>query len=248
MASVPALRKALAYFEEPSRGPVPADIYEAQYWEMAGAHACLMNGLLNVYQKATSVPTGKEADFVGYALQWVAALEHHHHWEETIYYPLFNPKFDTSAIVAEHATFTEGMHAFETYLVSCLPPSETWGYGQVAGPHEQQPYDGERLTALVDAFVEPLTKHFMQEITYLEPAKLRASGLTEEEVKHIADVSTQHMKEMPPTTFLVYTIIHTPPSSGFPPVPGFVKSFLGPYVFALPNRRYWQFAPKNGVC
>ncbi|TFY68463.1 hypothetical protein EVJ58_g1005 [Rhodofomes roseus] len=196
MASVPALRKALAYFEEPSRGPVPADIYEAQYWEMAGAHACLMNGLLNVYQKATSVPTGKEADFVGYALQWVAALEHHHHWEETIYYPLFNPKFDTSAIVAEHATFTEGMHAFETYLVSCLSPSETWGYAQVAGPHEQQSYDGEWLRALVDAFVEPLTKHFMQEITYLEPAKLRASGLTEEEVKHIADVSTQHMKEM----------------------------------------------------
>lgn len=49
MAVIPTLRKTVAYFEEPARGPVPADIYEAQYWEMAGAHACLMNGLLNVY-------------------------------------------------------------------------------------------------------------------------------------------------------------------------------------------------------
>lgn len=36
----------------------------------------------------------------------------------------------------------------------------------------------------------------MQEITYLEPTKIRASGLTEAEVKHIGDVSTKHMKEM----------------------------------------------------
>lgn len=50
MAAIPILRKTVAYFEEPARGSVPADIYEAQYWEMAGAHACLMNGLLNVYQ------------------------------------------------------------------------------------------------------------------------------------------------------------------------------------------------------
>ena len=104
------------------------------------------------------------------------------------------------------------MHNFEKYLVSCLPEGEKWGYGQVAGPHEQQLYDGLKLRELVDAFVEPLTKHvshmgcfratthaisqFMQEITYLEPAKIRASGLTEAEVKHIADVSTRHMKEM----------------------------------------------------
>jgi len=136
------------------------------------------------------------------------------------------------------------MRSFEQYLVSCLPSGEKWGYDQVARPHDQQPYDGERLRALVDAFIEPLTTH----ITYLEPAKLRASELTETEVKHIANVSTQHMKEMPPTTFLVYMIMYSPPTSGFPPVPGFVKSFLGPYVFSLLNRRYWQFAPKNGVC
>ena len=50
MAAIPILRKTIAYFEEPARGPLPTDIYEAQYWEMAGAHAMLMNGLLNVYK------------------------------------------------------------------------------------------------------------------------------------------------------------------------------------------------------
>lgn len=36
----------------------------------------------------------------------------------------------------------------------------------------------------------------MQEITYLEPEKIKASGLTEEEVKHIASVSDKHMLSM----------------------------------------------------
>lgn len=89
----------------------------------------------------------------------IAADHQSNSWEETIYYPLFNPKFDTASIVAEHATFTKGMHDFEEYLVSCLPEGEKWGYGQVAGPHEQRPYDGQKLRDLVDAFVDPLTKH-----------------------------------------------------------------------------------------
>ena len=50
MSTVEALRKALAAFEKPAAGACPRDIYQAQYWEMAGAHACLMNGLLSVYE------------------------------------------------------------------------------------------------------------------------------------------------------------------------------------------------------
>ena len=51
MTSTPEiLRKALAAFENPAGGPCPSDIYQAQYWEMAGAHACLMNGLLSIYE------------------------------------------------------------------------------------------------------------------------------------------------------------------------------------------------------
>ena len=50
------LRKALAAFEKPAAGPVPKDIYQAQHWEMAGAHACIINGLLSVYNVCTVLP------------------------------------------------------------------------------------------------------------------------------------------------------------------------------------------------
>ncbi|KAG5730862.1 hypothetical protein E4T56_gene6652, partial [Termitomyces sp. T112] len=75
------------------------------------------------------------------------------------------------------------------------------------------------------------------------PAALRASGLTEAEVNHIAEVSEKHMKSMPPTTFLVYTIMHAPKASFFPPVPGVVRNMLAPYIFSIANRKLWQFAP-----
>ncbi|KAG6891677.1 hypothetical protein C0992_010079 [Termitomyces sp. T32_za158] len=216
MSTVETLRTSIDKFQEKCSGPQPNDIYEAQQWEMAGAHAMLFNGLLNVYEKSTSVPQGKEQLFVQYALQWVAALDHHHHWEENIYYPLFSPKFNTDAIVAEHETFHAGVETLKAYLVSCLPAGTSWGYNQVANVDEQQVFDSTRMKSLVDGFVNELTQHvslpysglryscyntatssqLIQEITYLEPEALRASGLTEAEVKHIAEVSEKHMKSM----------------------------------------------------
>ncbi|KAG6828495.1 hypothetical protein H0H92_007811 [Tricholoma furcatifolium] len=244
MSTTQTLRASIEKFLEKGSGTQPKDIYDAQQWEMAGAHAMLMNALLNVYEKATTIPKDKAQDFVEYALQWVAALDHHHHWEENVYYPLYSPKFNTDTIVAEHETFHAGVKNLKAYLVSCLPGGTTWGYSQVVGAHEQQAFDGKQLQTLVDAFVNELSSHLIQEISYLEPSAVRASGLTEAEVKHIADVSEKHMKSMPPATFLVYTIIHTPKESQFPPVPGFVRTMLAPYVFYVPNRRLWQFAPK----
>ncbi|KAG6887117.1 hypothetical protein C0995_001362 [Termitomyces sp. Mi166 len=243
MSTAQILRISIEKFQAKSSRPQPNDIYEAQQWEMAGAHAMLINGLFNVYEKSTSVPKGKEQLFVEYALQWVAALDHHHDWEENLCYPLFAPKFNTDAIVAEHETFHAGVEKLKAYLVSCLPFGTTWGYGQVAGTHEQQTFDSEHMKTLVDGFVNELTQHLIQEISYLEPDALRASGLTEAEVNHIAEVSEKHMKSMPPTTFLVYTIIHAPKGSFFPPVPGVVRNILAPYIFYFPNRKLWQFAP-----
>ncbi|KAI0076837.1 hypothetical protein K474DRAFT_1662382 [Panus rudis PR-1116 ss-1] len=245
MSTVNILRDTLQYFEEPSRGPQPSDVYQAQYWEMAGAHALLINGLLSIYEQATTVPKEKHNDFVTYALLWHAVMEHHHTWEEEIYYPMFNLKFDTSYIVAEHKTFDNGVHVFEQYLMSCLPTGAKYGFNKVVEAHEQQSYDGEQLRQIIDTFAKDLATHLKQEITYLEPEKIRASGLTKEEVEHISAVSNKHMMSLPPTTFLAYTVLITPKTSGFPPAPAFVKKYLVPYVFYHANRRLWQFAPKR---
>lgn len=50
MSTVETLRSSLQTFLQTARGPQPKDIYAAQQWEMAGAHAFLINGLLNVYE------------------------------------------------------------------------------------------------------------------------------------------------------------------------------------------------------
>ncbi|KAI0790956.1 hypothetical protein C8Q75DRAFT_82617 [Abortiporus biennis] len=242
--TVEVLKHALQSFENPSRGPKPEDCFLAQYWEMAGAHACLINSLLSIYEQAPSVSKDKFNDFVGYALQWVACLQHHHDWEENLYYPLFQHKFDTTAIVAEHQTFEVGLHALDEYLTSCLPPNTKYGYGKVtAATQEQHIFEPSNFRALIDAFAVPLSTHLCQEITYLEPEKVKESGLTEDELKHIAEVSDKHMLSMSPTTFLTFVVTASPKTSEFPPAPGFVKSFLVPYVFSWANRRLWQFAP-----
>jgi len=244
MSTIQTLRSSLETFMKTARGPQPQDIFQAQQWEMAGAHACLVNGLLNLYEKADSVPADAVKDFVEYALQWYAATHHHHDWEENLYYPMFNPKFSTESIVAEHETFHSGVEKFKEYLTSCLPAGTKWGYGETVGPHEQETFDSTKLRSLVDVFANELTTHLIQEISYLDASKLRASGLTEAEVHHIASVSEKHMKSMPPFTFLTYVVIHTPKESEFPPAPGFVKNILVPYIFYFPNRRLWKFAPK----
>lgn len=50
MSATPVLRKALDTLRGPAGGAQPKDIFQAQYWEMAGAHALLLNGLLSVYE------------------------------------------------------------------------------------------------------------------------------------------------------------------------------------------------------
>lgn len=50
MATVQILKGALNVLEEPSRGSRPKDVYQAQHWEMAGAHTFLLNALLGLVE------------------------------------------------------------------------------------------------------------------------------------------------------------------------------------------------------
>ncbi|TFK68128.1 hypothetical protein BDN72DRAFT_842247 [Pluteus cervinus] len=227
-----------------AKGPSPNDAYEARVWEMAGAHSFLLNALLHLYKTAGSIPSEKHCDFAEYALMWYAAVHHHHEWEESSYYPLFGPKFDTETIITEHQIFHDGVERLKDYLVSCIPAGTAWGFGQVSEHTNQVAFDAATFRALISDFAEPLGAHLQQELDYLEPAKLRASGLTEADVKHIGVMTATHMRSLPPTIFLVYVVLHVPKESGFPPAPGLLRNFVAPYVFWIPYRRLWQFAPQ----
>ncbi|TCD67486.1 hypothetical protein EIP91_012347 [Steccherinum ochraceum] len=234
------LVSALAKLMETARGPLPSDAYAAQTWSMAGSHACIINGLHNVYTQAAQIPENKHVDFVGYALQWVANMHHHHEWEEEFYLPMFAPKFDPSLIKQEHEAFTAGFNEMQEYLISCLPTGAKYGYDQIAPEHQQQSFDAQRLLTLIDSFAHELATHLVQEIDYLHPDKLRACGITEEEMNDAATKTMEHMKAMPGTTFLTYVVLLTPPESGFPPAPGFVKNLIVPWVLSWANRQSEQ--------
>ncbi|KAH8092216.1 hypothetical protein BXZ70DRAFT_464504 [Cristinia sonorae] len=239
------LRSTLDFFIKACHGPKPTDGHDAQYWTMAGIHAFILNGLISIYEQAATIPEEKAVDFCGYALQWTSATHHHHHVEETAYFPMFSHKFDTSFVEQEHSTFTPGLEALDSYLVSCLPTGAPYGLGEVAGEHEQQKYDGSRVISIIDSFAEPLCKHLIQEVNSMEPDKLRAAGLTEAEMQTIAQESMKQSKKLPLTTIVVYSIMLSPKEIDFPPFSSFLRYYVVPYVLAFPNRRWWQFAPKN---
>lgn len=200
MSTSPFLRNALNIVKKAAVGGQPSDLYEAQYWEMAGAHALLINGLLSIYEVsecACALPpipcfiknchVASNGHFEGEACRFrkirpslvcyngtsspvcaIHSLDRDRKlicvlpsfsWEEIIYYPMFNPKFDTSFIVAEHAAFQAGAEIFEEYLVSTLPSGSKYGFGQTAPEHERQAYDGASLQSLIDVFAAPLATH-----------------------------------------------------------------------------------------
>lgn len=50
MSTESALTACLNECMKVAKGPQPKDIYDAQQWEMAGAHVVIMNGLLHLYK------------------------------------------------------------------------------------------------------------------------------------------------------------------------------------------------------
>lgn len=142
-------------------------------------------------------------------------------WEEEFYFPMFSPKFDAAfgVIVEEHEAFSAGLSEMEEYLVSCLPQGAKYGFDKTAQAHEQHAYIGTKLCAIIDKFANELATHvslfilcihilpslhsqLVQEIDYLHPDKVRASGLTADEVKKAADLSLEHHKTLVRTLFL----------------------------------------------
>ena len=148
-----------------------------------------------------TIPLKKHVDFIGYCLQWVAVswvslrpcmsrplmlsphdeqmISHHHHWEETNYYPMFRSEFDTTLIIKEHQLIHDGIGKVENYLTSCLRIGDTWGYDQVVTASEKRPslepapFDARRLCDIIDAFVSPLVQHVCSPVKAPSPAILQ---------------------------------------------------------------------------
>jgi hypothetical protein len=77
-----------------------------------------------------------------------------------LYYPLYDPKFNTNAIVAEHL-FCAGINDLKEYLTACLPPGPSgWPPSETGIPWEATIQSWIFLTATV-SFIRILTSAFM---------------------------------------------------------------------------------------
>jgi hypothetical protein len=83
------------------------------------------------------------------------------------------------------------------------------------------------------------------EIGYLDPAKVRATGLPVEKLEKMNAAFEKHLQsEVGPSTYLVHGCLHIPPTMAqFPPIPTLVRKILVPWVFYWKHRSLWKYAP-----
>ncbi|KAI0783427.1 hypothetical protein C8Q75DRAFT_432817 [Abortiporus biennis] len=242
-----AIRNSYHFFRDVCAKPRPDDIFEFQPWDMAGAHGVYAKTAFLVYKEATNIPQEKHISWVGLILQWTTSVKHHHHFEETVFFPMLGDKFNFEQIQTEHDLFVPGLQKLEDYLVSCLPSGSTYGIdGLVVPEHENTAeYDGQHVRELMDSFVVPMLSHLQAEIDYISSKNLREADVTVKHLEDLAKVLQKYIMSSPKTTAMVFHILMRPDNTSWPAAPGFLKDVLVPYVFAIPKRDLWQFIPKK---
>jgi hypothetical protein len=83
------------------------------------------------------------------------------------------------------------------------------------------------------------------EIGYLDPAKVRATGLPVEKLEKVNAATEKHLQnEVDPFTYLVHGCLHVPPTMAqFPPIPPLVRKLLVPWVFYWKHKSLWKYVP-----
>lgn len=224
---------------------MPRDPYEKIRWEMAGVHQFLLDGLHNMYILAETIPTREEQNFGFYCYCAIQNIFHHHHLEETYIFPKLEPEFKTD-VLSEHAAFHKALEDINTYILEVLGVDAGKTYGQtVPAPHKQKvPYDGKKLKTYLEALAGPLLTHLQHEIGWLEPEKIRASGVPAERFAEIdANIQRQLKTSYDPHTVFVWAYGHVAPYSYFPDLPWFLVKVLLPWVWYWRHRASWKFFP-----
>jgi len=153
------------------------------------------------------------------------------------------PEFTCPAL-QEHALFFDALNELEEYLQAVLALKKGPKGTPIPDPTRKKiPYNRNKITELLDKLLTPLFEHLAKEVGYLDPAKLRASGLTEQRLDDIATSVERHVQGEVDVYLLPFVIGHVPPGTGFPPMPAFLSKFLIPYVFWWKHRRLWRYLP-----
>jgi hypothetical protein len=126
--------------------------------------------------------------------------------------PKMEPEF-TSPALEEHALFTDTLDEFEEYLMAVLAMKKDSKGSPIPDPTKTKiPYDRKKVIELLDKLLVPLFDHvslarqrrparnlmgldqLSKEIGYLDPAKIRASGLSEQRLNDISASVERHVQ------------------------------------------------------
>ncbi|KAF8308886.1 hypothetical protein DL93DRAFT_2086377 [Clavulina sp. PMI_390] len=240
--TVEKLDAAMDFMHTRAQGPAPKDLAVLQGWIMANVHTLFMNMLKQIYVLGPTIKPADYDDFTQYALMWCSTLHAHHHEEEEWYFGMLNKAVQLETIEKEHALFSQPVQAMEDYLISCLPTGSEWGLARtkVSRDSPKVTFNAAKLNGLIDALVPTFLPHFCDEISYLDPAKLRAF-ISEAEFEAIMKKAEGSIGGQP-AAFHVLGVYHSR-NRAFPPAPWLVVNVLIPWVFYWPYRRLWRFAP-----
>ncbi|KAH8646133.1 hypothetical protein BX600DRAFT_477184 [Xylariales sp. PMI_506] len=236
------------WFEEPySLIPTPfaalpsgekPDVFNDAATEMAMAHNILIRGLNSIYVQAPHVKPADQADFLGYARNFVNVLTVHHDGEEESFFPWCARTTGEPDVmdvnVGQHKEFHGGLDLLQEYLTATA-----------AG---QEPYDGARIVALIDAFGPALTRHLAEEIQCI--LDLRRFGVEKMKgiAKALAEDGQANMGKIGLLEGIVFAFLGQDATyengiwANFPPTPPGLKSVVMG-VFYYWRRSWWKFSP-----
>ncbi|KAF8308872.1 hypothetical protein DL93DRAFT_2158717 [Clavulina sp. PMI_390] len=239
-----SLHAALDLMSKAGNGPAPKDLAVLQSWLMSNVHASVLNMLKHIYLLGPTIAPEDETDFVKYGLMWCTMIHAHHHEEETWYFNYLSKAIKPEQIEKEHAKFHAPLHAIEDYLVTCLPGGSEWGIHRTKVPNDATSvrFEAATLNSKIDELATTFLPHFCDEISYLEPSKLRAF-VTEDEFKVIMQRADKEIGKLPASCHVL--IAQHALNPAFPPAPWVVKNILIPWVFYWPERRIWRFIPAS---
>ncbi|KIM22282.1 hypothetical protein M408DRAFT_28831 [Serendipita vermifera MAFF 305830] len=229
-------------------GPAPTDPFDFQIWSMSGGHLLILEILANIYSQLDTIPPAEEQNFALFCLFGMQFIEHHHHLEETVIFPMMEPEFTTN-VLAEHATFSGALHELDKYLKSVLAVKQGAKNGQVIPIVGQAkvPFSASTIKRYMETMIDPLFTHLEHELEWLAPENIRASGLSKARLDQINAKAEEHIQNEMDISLLVFGTRHVRPESYFPPLPWFLAKILVPWVFWWKDRKLWKFLPKSFV-
>jgi len=208
--------------------------FEANHLATYGSEAKLFTNVLirslnSIYYTAPRVRPGDEADFAGYCLCTLGAIDgHQQHSLENIFFPVLQKKNDMSPFVRQHAAYKDRVNKFDEYVKSVAAKG---------------PYDGLKVRELLESFGDELVKTLHEEAYTVDPERLKEydENETKEMFRTHRALLQKLLQETPMPVFAVtHHDLSTAPS--WPPQAKDVGPVDKLKVYN-DTKGYWKFAP-----